>query len=191
MRPKDFVEPMNLGRFLPLVPLIGLLVCAAAFDLRSRRIPNWLTLGVILCGIAQSFTLFKTVTPGQACLGFLAGFTLPFVLFAMGALGGGDVKLLAGVGTWLGVAGALGVFVAAAVVGLVLVLCQALWQRRLPQLLRNSAVLVVNLVHLNEVGMEHAVATGRSCRSVDRPLPYAVPILVGTLLVAAQLYGGA
>jgi Flp pilus assembly protein protease CpaA len=101
------------------------------------------------------------------------------------------VKLLAGVGTWVGAAGALGVFVAAALVGLVLVLCQALWQRRLPNLLRNSAVLVVNLVHLNEVGMEHAVATGRSCRSVDRPLPYAVPILVGTLLVAAQLYGGA
>ena len=52
-------------------------------------------------------------------------------------------------------------------------------------LLRNSAVLLVNLWHWSDVGTAHLVETGRGSRSVDRPLPYAVPVLAATILVVA------
>jgi len=181
---------METHAILSLVPLFAMLVWAAMVDLRSRRIPNWLTFSMILTGIAQSF-MGSMLTPAQAGQGLLVGFGLTFVLFAIGALGGGDVKLLAGVGAWTGVAGVVFVFASAAIIGMVMVLSQSLAQGRLRILLRNSAMVAVNVMHIDAVGVEHASETGKSCRSVDRPLPYAVPVLLGgVLLIGRELWAG-
>jgi prepilin peptidase CpaA len=177
---------MLLARLLPFVPLLLMLVWAAAQDLRGRRIRNWLTFSLCLTGITQSLMASGTVTIGVSLAGFGIGFGLTVVLFALGAIGGGDVKLLAGVGTWIGGVAVFKVFCAAAVIGMVIVLAQAIAQGRLRVLTRNSAVLAMNLVHIGDVGVEHATATGKSCRSVDKPLPYAVPVL---LAVIALLVG--
>jgi prepilin peptidase CpaA len=168
-------------------PVLGLLVWAAAEDLRSRRIPNWLTFSLVLSGIAQSFTSSGLVSPGMSLAGFAIGFGLPMILFVIGALGGGDVKLLAGVGAWFGPGVVFRVFLLAAIVGAVMVIVQAIAQGRTRLLLRNTAVVAINLAHVNDVGVDHARATGQSCRSVDRPLPYAVPVLaaIGILLAFA------
>ncbi len=116
-------------------------------------------------------------------LGLLAGFALPLLLFIIGALGAGDVKLLSGIGAWMGAAGVGQVFAVEAVLGILLVLAQAAVTGRLRTLLRNSTVLAINLWHVNDVGLEHVTATGRSCRSIDRPLPFAVPVFAATLIV--------
>jgi prepilin peptidase CpaA len=106
-------------------------------------------------------------------------------MFAIGAVGGGDVKLLAGIGAWLGPWAVFQVFCVEAVIGMVIVLAQAAAQGRTQTLLRNSAVLAVNLAHVNDVGLDHVKATGQSSRSVDRPLPYAVPVLIAVLILLA------
>jgi prepilin peptidase CpaA len=172
--------------FLEYVPLLALLVTAAVTDLRARRIPNWLTFSLVIAGLLQSFLAIRTVAPGASALGLLAGFGLTFILFALGALGGGDVKLMAGVGAWVGPGPVVAVFAITAIIGMVIVLTQAIMQGRLRALLTNTTVLTINLVHLQDVGLEHAQATGRSCRSVDRPLPYAVPVLLAVLLMLAR-----
>jgi prepilin peptidase CpaA len=177
---------MNTYSALMAAPMFALLLWAAAEDLRSRRIPNWLTFSLVLGGFAQSIAFSATCTPLASVLGFCVGFAIPFVLFALGALGGGDVKLLAGVGAWFGPQAALNVFVIAAIVGAVMVVAQALAQRRGKVLMRNTAVLAVNLAHVRDVGIDHARATGLSCRSVDRPLPYAVPVLIAMAFLLAS-----
>jgi prepilin peptidase CpaA len=177
---------MSEHRLLSLLPMLALLVWAAADDLRTRKIRNWLTLSLAWGGIVNSIVSSSGITPAQAGLGLLIGFALPFVLFAMGALGGGDVKLFAGVGAWLGAVGIVQVFIIAAIVGLVIVLAQSIAQRRVSTLFRNSTVLLLNLWHVGaDGGLAAAAETGKACRSVERPLPYAVPILAATLLVAA------
>src|SRR4051812_43040520 len=92
------------------VPLLALLTWAAVGDIRTRRIPNTLTFAMALSGILQSFFAIHTVAPTHSLLGFLTGFGLSFMLFLLGAVGGGDVKLLAGVGAWLGPQRVLAVF---------------------------------------------------------------------------------
>jgi prepilin peptidase CpaA len=133
--------------------------------------------------MAQAFLPMHTVTPWASAEGFAAGFVLMFVLYAVGALGGGDVKLVAAVGTWLGPLGTLNVFVASAIVGMIIVLAQSAWSGRLAALFRNSYLLVINLVHVGELGVEHVAHTGATSGGVDKPLPYAVPILVATVAV--------
>jgi prepilin peptidase CpaA len=172
-------------RILSILPLLFMLISAAMTDLRTRKIRNWLTFSIILSGICRPLLVGGPPSVEQAVLGVFAGAALPLVLFALGALGGGDVKLLAGVGAWLGPFPAVEVFCLAAIFGMLIVLAQAISQGRLRVLSRNSAVLALNLFHVQDVGLEHATATGKSSQSVDKPLPYAVPVLmaVATILI--------
>src|SRR5688572_23697423 len=132
-------------------PVLGLLVVAAVVDWRTRRIPNWLTFTLVLSGIAQSFMPHAVVSPTGALLGLCVGFVLTFALYALGAVGGGDVKLLAGIGAWLGPQAALAVFCVEAIVGMVMALSQAAYLGKTRLLLKNSALVAVNLVHVNDV----------------------------------------
>lgn len=176
-----------MHKLLPILPMLVLLAWATVQDLRTRRIGNWLTLAMAAGGLLNSFLAPGAISPSQAGLGMLVGFILPFVLYAIGALGGGDVKLLAGVGSWIGPGPVVGVFVIAALVGLVIVLVQTAVRGRLFELFRNSAILAISLVHIGQLGARHAAETGKAFRSVDRPLPYALPVLAATLIVVATM----
>lgn len=171
-----------LENLLHFAPLLAALVWATATDLSHRRIPNALTFPLALAGIAASFT-GHLISPYGALLGFLVGFALPLPAFMLGAMGAGDVKLMAAVGAWIGPGPTFVAYLIATVAGLVIVLIQAAVRGRLTTLFRNSAAVVVNLVHLRELGAANAQAVGQSCRSVEKPLPYAVPILAGVLFV--------
>jgi prepilin peptidase CpaA len=179
----------TLQGFAAFAPLLALLCWAAVVDLRERRIPNWLNLLLILSGVAQSLIPGHWLTPAQSLLGLFAAALVPFLLFALGAMGAGDVKLMAGIGAWLGPGPGIAVLIVEKVIGLTIVLLQAASERRMGVLLRNSAVVVVNLLHVKEVGLEHATQTGRACRSVARPLPFAVPVLMAVVLVLWRLGG--
>jgi prepilin peptidase CpaA len=184
---------MTTNGLVMCVPMLGLLTWAAAVDLRCRRIPNWLTFSLVLTGLAQSFTWSRTVGPPDALLGLLTGFGLTFVLFGIGALGGGDVKLLSGVGAWLGPMPALLIFATAAIIGMVIVLVQAACQGRLKKLFQNSAVIAVSLAHSGADGdaLEQAAQTGRACSGGGagnaKPLPYAVPVFLATAWMLTRL----
>ena len=166
-----------------LAPLLAMMFVAAAVDLRHRRIPNWLTLLMMVTGLTHGFIAHGVHGLLGSAIGLLAGAAIPFALFAIGAMGGGDVKLMAGVGGWLGAGPVLLVLVCEKVIGLVIVLAQAFWQGRLTALFSNSAVVAVNILHIKDVGVDHVSETGQGCRSVARPLPFAVPALLAVLLV--------
>src|ERR1051326_9399639 len=89
----------------PVAILVGfLVVIAAVIDIRSRRIPNWLTLSGIILGFALN-TLLAYPWPLEglknAGLGMLFAFAVYFVLYLIHAMGAGDVKLIAAVGAIL------------------------------------------------------------------------------------------
>lgn len=177
---------MSTYGLLTAAPVVALLIWAAIEDLRNRRIPNWLTFSLLLSGMAQSFMHGSLSTPGMSIAGFAVGFGLTFVLFLLNAVGGGDVKLLAGLGAWFGPMAVFQIFVLEAVIGAVLVIAQATAQGRMKVLLRNSAVVAINLAHVKDVGIDHVKSTGLSARSVDRPLPYAVPVLLAVLILISR-----
>ena len=90
------------ARALCLVPLILLLLAAIATDLRARIIPNGLTLAVALlalgwwwaCGLGPMAILVQIGLAAAALL--VCGGA-----FAIGMMGGGDVKLIAALALWL------------------------------------------------------------------------------------------
>jgi prepilin peptidase CpaA len=169
--------------YITLAPLIVCLAIAAIIDARERRIPNWLTFGLILAGLARAAAAGSAPQFGHSLLGFLVGGSIPLVLFAISALGGGDVKLLAGIGAWLGAGPVILVMAVEAILGLIIVLTQAIVQRRTGAVLRNSMVIAASFASVGEVGWDNAIETGKACKSLNRPLPFAVPVFVATLIV--------
>jgi prepilin peptidase CpaA len=86
-----------------LAALAIALLFAAFTDLRARVIENWLTLGMALAAPLFWWATGLSPWPGMALqLGLgLAVFAALAGLFALGAMGGGDVKLLSALALWL------------------------------------------------------------------------------------------
>ena len=85
-----------------LTALAGLLVAAAVTDIRSRIISNRLNLAIALLAPLYWWSCALPLWPGaalQLALG-LAVFALFAGLFALGMMGGGDVKMLAALALW-------------------------------------------------------------------------------------------
>jgi prepilin peptidase CpaA len=182
------IQKMTQSALIGLAPLILLLIVAAVIDARERRIPNWLTFGLLLAGLVRAIVWGHGGSLEHALLGMLVGGSIPLALFAISALGAGDVKLLAAVGAWIGPGPVLAVFCVEAVLGMAIVLVQAAIQGRLFALFRNSAIIAASFACVSELGLDHAVQTGKSCRSVNRPLPYAVPLLAAVVVVLWMNY---
>lgn len=77
------------------------MILAAYFDIKERRIPNWLVLSSLVVGIilALSQSGMQLVS---SLLGVLLGVLILLLPFAIGWIGAGDVKLLGAVGALLG-----------------------------------------------------------------------------------------
>src|ERR1700745_228705 len=93
----------------PLLFVCAAMVLAAVIDGWKLKVPNWLTLPLIvsgwLFGLLHNFDLFPG--PGGGGIGAaLAGTALGFVLllpvYAIGGMGAGDVKMQMGFGSWMG-----------------------------------------------------------------------------------------
>jgi prepilin peptidase CpaA len=86
-----------------IVVLPVLLALAAGWDLASYTIPNRLQLALVAA--FAIFVLAAGMTPAMLGWHLLAGFlglAVGFTLFALGFVGGGDVKLFAAIALWLG-----------------------------------------------------------------------------------------
>ncbi len=93
------------------------LIVAAVIDGAILKVPNWLTFPFILSGWAYWTIADGFSGLGWSLLGTFVGMMLLLVLRNVGGMGAGDVKLLAGVGAWLGTVVTLWAFAYTAIVG--------------------------------------------------------------------------
>jgi prepilin peptidase CpaA len=157
---------------LQFTVLAAALAIAVVVDVRTRRIPNWLTAALAAAGFGMSFG-GGVVTPAQAALGLFAGLLLMMPGHLIGATGAGDVKLMAAVGAVLGPGLTLRAFVFTAIAGGVLAVAVAARRGRLSETVFGTTQLVTS-----PVSSRPAInATHRANR-----FAYGPAIAIGTLL---------
>ncbi len=124
---------MAYSIFLLLGTLTVLLLVAAVGDWRTRTIENWLNLAIALGAIPWWLANGESLWPDVAL--HLGMATITFVLFAamfaMGAIGGGDVKLIAALALWFPITLFFTLLVTMSLVGGLLTVAMIIRQKRL------------------------------------------------------------
>jgi prepilin peptidase CpaA len=152
--------------------------CACITDLRSRRIPNVLTFGAAAAAAAYHFATGGSHALGLTAAGWVVGLLVFIVPFALRGLGGGDVKLLAALGAWLGPTDIVWLAVYTAIAGAVMALVIAILHNYLGTAIRNLWLL---LCHWRVAGVS-ALPELTLERSGAPKLAYALPIFCGTVV---------
>ncbi|HLK63059.1 MAG TPA: A24 family peptidase [Bryobacteraceae bacterium] len=164
--------------------LLTLVLGAAVYDVRYRRIPNWLTVGGVLIGLALNTFMYQG-WPGlrMSLAGFGVGFGVYVALYALRAMGAGDVKLMAAVGSMVGWEDWFGIFLITAVIGGAMALMLVVAKKRLAKTIFNVGVI------LSEMKAGRPAYMAKEELDVKNPkalgLPHGAVIAVGTLFFLA------
>lgn len=172
---------------------MGVALCAAAFgavwfDVRERRLPNALTVGAFAAAMLLRTPLGLDALWG-GLLGALLAFALALPFFLVGGLGGGDVKLLAAVGAFLGPRDLWFALFVMAMVGGVMAILVIVKNRAFGQTAINLRAIFSTLGKGTFSGWK---GEGSSAVTLDTPgvltVPYGVAIAAGAL-TAWFVYG--
>jgi len=157
-----------------LIPL-ALTLWIAWGDLRTRRIPNYLTLGTAVAGLAYNF--MGQGLPGltNGLLGMLLGFFLLILPYLWGGMGAGDVKAMAALGAWLGPQFTLFLFCYMGVAGGLIALGYLVWNGSLWAKIKQGRVFLVNLILCRPDGPPSPPSPSQ----LTEGIPYGVAIAVG------------
>ena len=171
---------------LPWAVVILAAMVAAGIDVATGRIPNLLTVPLLVGGIVWS--IFAGSVGGALAGGGVMMFPFLLLLFFAGG-GAGDVKLMAALGTWLGLANSVVVLVVVLVAGGVLAVVLSVARRRMSEVLRSVRTIFLNgLVRiLCRSGLPDQ--TDETLENTQaRNMPYGVAIFVGVSLAAVGVW---
>jgi len=164
-------------RDLASIALGGIMMAALVWDLVRRRIPNALVIAGLVLGAGVRF-LVSDASLIQGLTGAGLALALTFPLFALRAMGGGDVKLFTVAGMFLGPMGFFLALLVSAVAGGAIGLLAAL----------RSGVILPVLLRTKDLGV-NALTLGRKGErmTLESPtaitVPYGAAIAIGTLAV--------
>lgn len=165
---------MNLGYLLPAGSLLCAAICAV-YDVRSRRIPNFITLpafavGLILHAVLGGWRQFFAALAG----GLICGAAF-FIFYAAGGMGAGDVKLISAAGCLVGLPLVPPLLLFTALAGGVMAIFLALSRRQLRATLENTLAVVA---HHRILGLTPHPRLNVNNGQLLR-LPYALAIMAG------------
>jgi prepilin peptidase CpaA len=163
----------------PIWLLSVILIVAAVIDGWILKVPNWLTLPLVFAGLAASAVCGGFSGLAWSMAGTLAGLGLLLPAYAIGGMGSGDVKLMAGIGAWVGATATFYAFCVTAVVGGVIAVAMVLLSRRWQHHVVQFFTIVHEILVIRNFDALSAIAAQR--KSSMTLLPYGIPIALGTI----------
>jgi prepilin peptidase CpaA len=170
----------------PVKLVAVILIVAAWIDGRELRVPNWITFPMVLTGVVYNTWVGGWNGLQEGLLGMVVGLATLLPLYAVGGMGAGDVKLMAGLGAWLGPHVAWNAFVVSVVVGAVMAVGMVLWRKSWVQHYTNFLMIAVEWMTVKNPRELSRIAQERKPQMLL--LPYGIPICIGS--IAYFLYAG-
>ncbi len=169
--------------FLIGTALLVLVLTAGAYDIRFRRIPNWLSVSGVALGAGLNLLLSGASGISFALKGLGLGFGFYLLLYLLHAMGAGDVKLMAAIGALAGWRGWLGIFFFSAIVGGIVGLIAVILRKRVKATFWNIGYILGQLKRGRAAYLTRDELDVRSPQSMG--LPHAAVIAVGTVFFLA------
>jgi prepilin peptidase CpaA len=159
------------------------LIVAAVIDGWMLKVPNWLTFPMIVSGWVFGAAIGGWQGLGYSLAATALGLALLLPAYAIGGMGAGDVKLLAGVGAWMGSTVTFFAFCTTAIVGgvmaVAMVLLRGAWKKHRDQFV----AIFAEVVTIRDPQQLAVIAAER--KPTMMLLPYGIPIALGTILYFA------
>jgi prepilin peptidase CpaA len=162
------------------VVLMGLVFAAGVYDMRYRRIPNWLVAAGLALGFALNIYLLGWAGLKAASLGLGFAFLVYFPLYLLRGMGAGDVKLMMAIGALAGPLFWFGIFVATGILGGCIAIILLLARGRLKKTLWNVGFLLHRAAHLEAPFAYNPELDVRS--SAGMRLPHGAVIALATVV---------
>ena len=163
----------------------AILIVAAVIDGRQLKVPNWITFPMIISGWLASGVIYGWAGLGASLMGTAIGLGLLLPAYAIGGMGAGDVKLLAGVGAWVGFSQTFWAFIVSAIIGaiiaVIMVVVSRKWRHHQSQFfgILTEIMVIKSPTKLSEIAAER--------KPTMMLLPYGIPIAIGTIGYFAYL----
>ena len=164
----------------------AVLIWAAWIDGRQLRVPNWMTYPLVFSGLIYGACTGGWEGLGHRAVGMCVGLLCLLPLYAVGGMGAGDVKLMAGIGAWVGATTTWHAFCVSVVVGAVMAVAMA-WRRgKLGHHFTNFMIIWNEWMSVRDPRKLSAIAAERKPSMLL--LPYGIPICIGS--IGYFLYAG-
>lgn len=166
-----------------------ILIVAAWIDGTKLKVPNWITFPMIISGWIYSCAAFAIagdawyVGLGWSLLGTVIGIALLLPSYAIGGMGAGDVKLLAGVGAWVYGTVTFYAFCASAIIGAAMAVAMVLYRRAWGKHSSQFKWILGEILTVRNPEKLAAIAAER--KSSMLLLPYGIPIAIGCIFYFA------
>jgi prepilin peptidase CpaA len=164
--------------------LLAMLLAAAVFDVLYRRIPNWLTVTGVVLGIAMNAIIGA---PEAGIVFSLVGLAVAFgiyaALYALRAMGAGDVKLMAAIGALVGWERWFGIFFVTALVGGVMALILVVAHGRLKRTMFNVSFILSEMKSGRPAYLKNEELDVKNKKALG--LPHGAVIAVSTVFYLA------
>jgi len=170
----------------PLTIVLVASLIAATTDLWKFRVYNFLTFPLLLSGLAYHGWYGGL---GGSLTGALIGFGALIVLHVLGGVGAGDVKLMAGVGAWLGVEYTLCVFIVSSLAAGLYSLGLVMLNGRLVETMVNLHILILRMKNIGQyLGPDDRmeVEVNREDRR-SRVIPFGAMVAIGVVSILVLL----
>ena len=125
--------------------LVLVVITAAIFDLRWRRVPNWLTVSGVLLGLGLNTILLRSEGLWSSLEGLGLALLIYVPLYLLRGMGGGDVKLMAAVGAIAGPGNWLRIFFFTLIFGAVVAIILIFVKRRVRRTFQNIGLILLSL----------------------------------------------
>ncbi|MCA9166977.1 MAG: prepilin peptidase [Planctomycetales bacterium] len=167
------------------------LIVAAVIDGIKLKVPNWITFPMIVSGWIYSMVAASAAGDawyqglGASLIGTVVGLALLLPAYAIGGMGAGDVKLLAGVGAWMHGTCTAYAFACTTVTGAVLAVLMVLYQKAWAKHRNQFWLIVGEIMTIRNPDQLSDIAAKRKPSMML--LPYGIPIAIGTILYFAWM----
>ncbi|NOZ39062.1 MAG: prepilin peptidase [Planctomycetes bacterium] len=158
------------------------LIVAAVIDGLQLKVPNWITYPMIITGWVYSVVL--SPYPGweglwYSLIGTAVGLAVLLPAYAIGGMGAGDVKLMAGVGAWMWGTTTFYAFAVTTIVGAVIAVIMVLWTKSWDKHKAQFWGIINEIATVKDPEKLAEIAAERKPRMFL--LPYGIPIAIGTI----------
>ena len=164
----------------------AVMIWAAWIDGKELRVPNWLTFPMVLTGLIYGTCVGGWQGLGFALLGMCVGLLTMLPIYSVGGMGAGDVKLMAGLGAWLGYEVAFNAFLWTVIVGAIMALIMVAYTGEWKKHYGNFLIIMTEFMTIRDPKKLSELAAER--KPTMFLLPYGIPMTIAS--IAYFFYAG-